>query len=60
MGDTCRIGSKKKHENVKASTREELKLAENWNTVYELKQLKVVVLKFKCCSANYLHLYSSH
>lgn len=37
----------KKRENVETPTREELKLAENWNPVYEPKQLRVVALKHK-------------
>lgn len=34
-------------EHVETPTREELKLAENWNPVYEPKQLRVVALKHK-------------
>ena len=37
----------KVRENVETPTREELKLAENWNPVYEPKQLRVVVMKHK-------------
>lgn len=37
----------KKREHVETPTREELKLAENWNPVYEPKQLRVVALKHK-------------
>lgn len=37
----------KKRKNVETPTREELKLAENWNPVYEPKQLRVVALKHK-------------
>lgn len=33
--------------NVETPTREELKLAENWNPVYEPKQLRVVALRHK-------------
>lgn len=33
--------------NVETPTREELRLAENWNPVYEPKQLRVVALKHK-------------
>ncbi len=33
--------------NVETPTRAELKLAENWNPVYEPKQLRVVALKHK-------------
>lgn len=37
----------KVREHVETPTREELRLAENWNPVYEPKQLRVVALKHK-------------
>jgi len=37
----------KTRERVETPTREELRLAENWNPVYEPKQLRVVALKHK-------------
>lgn len=45
MRGVAYTGAKREH--VETPTRDELRLAENWNPVYESKQLRVVALKHK-------------